>query len=94
MGKLSYRHKSYELVMDGSQGHFYDSDKLMFRGFSYYAMLMFIRACNDPTVTLKFQSQLNMREKPKFKSSSEDKRPEKIDPPKKKESLFRKPRMR
>lgn len=61
------KHNQNELMIDGSIGTFYVNDRLMFRGFSYVAMNMFIRACDDPNVTEKFRAQLEMREKPKFK---------------------------
>jgi hypothetical protein len=61
------KHNQYELVIDGSTGLFYVNDRLMFKGFSYVAISMFIRSCDNPNVTEKFRAQLEMREKPKFK---------------------------
>ena len=42
-------------------------DKLIFQGFAFKALMMFIDFCDDDNVRWKFQSQLTMREQCRFK---------------------------
>lgn len=65
---MIYRHASLVLDMDNSnKAKLYDNNKLMFIGDGYRAITMFVRASgDDPTVKGWFESQLKMREKPKF----------------------------
>ena len=63
---MRYKYKEYELLMEGSEGTIYSNNKLMFKGFSYYAKKQFIHLANNPEVTEWFRPQLDMREKCRF----------------------------
>jgi len=64
------------LMLDTSnttKSRLYQDDKLVFMGDGYKAILQFIRLSdNAPEVMEKFRAQLEMREKPKFKSNDLD----------------------
>ena len=68
-------HKHGAFILDlnsSSKAKLYENNKLMFLGDGYRAITMFIRATgNNPDVKSLFESQLKMREKPKF-SREED----------------------
>ena len=56
-----------------TKSRLYQDDKLVFMGDGYKAILQFIRLSdNAPEVMEKFRAQLEMREKPKFKSNDLD----------------------
>lgn len=61
------------LMLDTSnttKAKLYQDDKLIFMGDGYKAILQFIRLSdNAPEVLERFKAQLEMREKPKFKSN-------------------------
>lgn len=53
-----------------SKSRLYQDGRLVFMGDGYKAILQFIRLSdNAPEVREKFRAQLEMREKPKFKSN-------------------------
>ena len=64
---LKYAHKQYKLEINRDRGKFYNNNKLIFQGFAFKALMMFIDNCNDNNVRSKFKSQLSMREQCKFK---------------------------
>ena len=58
---------------DTAKSRLYQDDRLIFMGDGYRAILQFIRLSNNaPEVMEKFRAQLEMREKPKFKSNDLD----------------------
>ena len=70
---MVYTHNKFALeTRDKGKASFYESGWLKFRGDGYVAMKMFIRACNDPTVTNKFKAQLEMREQLKWKVAKDN----------------------
>ena len=69
---MIYAHKNYRLEVRRDQGKFYNNNKLIFQGFAFKALIMFIDNCNDNNVRSKFKSQLSMREQCKFKERRKD----------------------
>ena len=69
---LKYVHKQYRLEINKDRGKFYNHNKLVFQGFAFKALMMFINNCDDSNVRWKFQPQLNMREKCRFKERRKD----------------------
>ena len=69
---LKYAHKQYKLEINRDRGKFYNNNKLIFQGFAFKALMMFIDNCNDTNVKENFQSQLTMREECKFKERRKD----------------------
>ena len=69
---MIYAHKNYRLEVKRDQGKFYNNNKLIFQGFAFKALMMFIDNCNDNNVRSKFKSQLSMREQCKFKERRKD----------------------
>ena len=69
---LKYAHKQYKLEINRDRGKFYNNNKLIFQGFAFKALMMFIDNCNDTNVKEKFQPQLTMREQCKFKERRKD----------------------
>ena len=69
---LKYAHKQYKLEINKDRGKFYNNNKLIFHGFAFKALMMFIDNCNDDNVKWKFQPQLTMREQCKFKERRKD----------------------
>ena len=69
---LIYAHKNYKLEINKDRGKFYNNNKLLFQGFAFRALQMFIDNCNNDNVKWKFQAQLNMREQCKFKERRKD----------------------
>ena len=70
MAVLVYKHNQYALEVDRSKGRFYIDGKLMFKGFAYTAIKMYIG--NVPEHRHKFKNQLNMRQKVEFKEKNEN----------------------
>ncbi len=64
---MIYAHKDYRLEINKDKGKYYYKNKLQFQGFAFRALQMFIDNCDDANVKWKFQPQLTMREKCKFK---------------------------
>tara|TARA_B100001741_G_C16420693_1_gene536070 strand:- start:581 stop:802 length:222 start_codon:yes stop_codon:yes gene_type:complete len=62
----TYVHKDARLDLHRNKASLYIRGQLVFQGSGYPGMMQFIRHCNHPSVTAKFRSQLEMREKPKF----------------------------
>lgn len=70
---MIYKHKNFELDMNGSRGKLYVGGWLRFMGDPYVAIQMLLRFSNNhPEVRKKFQQQLEMREKPRFANSEKD----------------------
>ena len=69
---MIYAHKNYRLEVIKDKGKFYNNNKLIFQGFAFKALIMFIDNCDDDNVKWKFQPQLNMREKCRFKERNKD----------------------
>ena len=69
---MIYAHKNYRLEVRRDKGKFYVNDKLVFQGFAFKALKMFIGNCNDDNVNKQFEMQLTMREKCKFKERRKD----------------------
>ena len=63
---MIYTHKNYKLEMHNARGKFYINDRLVFQGFAFKAIKMFIDNCNDDKVRKQFRTQLTMRENNKF----------------------------
>ena len=66
-GIMIYAHKNYKLEVQRDIGRFYVNDKLVFQGFAFAALNMFIGNCNNDNVNKQFKMQLTMREKCQFK---------------------------
>ena len=64
---MIYAHKNYKLEVRRDKGKFYSNDKLVFQGFAFAALKMFIDNCNNDNVNDKFKMQLPMREQCQFK---------------------------
>ena len=64
---MIYAHKNYKLEVRRDKGKFYSNDKLVFQGFAFAALKMFIDNCNNDNVNDHFKMQLTMREKCQFK---------------------------
>lgn len=61
---MIYTHNNHKLVLDKGKGKVYTNDKIVFIGFSYTAIITFIKQTdNHPDVVEKFYKQLNMRQK-------------------------------
>ena len=58
---MIYAHKNYKLEVRRDKGKFYVNDKLVFQGFAFKALKMFIGNCNDDNVNKQFEMQLTMR---------------------------------
>ena len=71
MAVLVYKHNKYALEIDRSKGRFYIDDKLMFKGFAYSAIKIYIS--HVPEHKYKFKKQLNMRQKVEFSKTKEEK---------------------
>lgn len=73
---VKYYWKHLVLDLDNSaRAKLYDGNQLVFLGDGYMALKMFItRSGNDPAVTKKFKSQLQMREKLQWKEPKKDAR--------------------
>jgi len=69
---LIYAHKNYKLEINKDKGKFYNNNKLLFQGFAFKALMIFIDNCNNTNVKEKFKSQLNMREQCKFRERKKD----------------------
>ena len=69
---LIYEHKNYRLEINRDKGTFYTNDKLVFKGFAFKALMIFIDNCNNDNVKWKFQPQLTMREQCRFKERNKD----------------------
>ena len=63
---MIYAHKNYKLEVDRDKGKFYINDWLIFQGFAFKALIMFIDKCDNDNVNYQFQPQLSMREKCRF----------------------------
>ena len=62
--QLWYKHGEYRLGIENATGSIYKGESLLFRGFSYTAITMFIEySGNNPDVMDKFRTQLEMRQK-------------------------------
>ena len=64
---LIYAHDKYKLEINKDKGKLYTYNKLIFQGFAFKALMMFIDFCDNDNVRNKFQSQLSMREQCRFK---------------------------
>ena len=64
---MIYAHKNYKREVRRDKGKFYVNDKLVFQGFAFKALKMFIGNCNDDNVNKQFEMQLTMRERCQFK---------------------------
>ena len=47
---MIYAHKNYKLEVRRDKGKFYSNDKLVFQGFAFAALKMFIDNCNNDNV--------------------------------------------
>jgi len=64
---MFYKHDNVILELKGSKGTLFVADKLIFKGFGYQAIKMYIRACgNHPNASKPFKKQLAMREACRF----------------------------
>ena len=73
--KMFYRHNNAVLELKGSKGTLFVDDKLIFKGFGYHAIKMYISACgNDPEASKPFKKQLSMREACRFENQDKLKR--------------------
>lgn len=63
---MIYTHKNYKLEINNARGKFYINDRLVFQGFAFKAIKIFIDNCNDAKVRKHFKTQLTMREKNRF----------------------------
>ena len=64
---MIYTHKNYKLEVRRDKGKFYADNKLVFQGFAFKALKLFIDNCNNDNVNKQFEMQLTMREKCQFK---------------------------
>jgi len=64
---MIYVHKNYRLEVNKARGKFYVNDRLIFQGFAFKALIMFVNKCDDDNVSWQFQPQLSMRERCQFK---------------------------
>ena len=71
-GIMIYAHKNYKLEISRDKGKFYINDKLIFQGFAFAALSMFIDNCNNDNVNKQFKMQLTMREKCQFKKGGKN----------------------
>ena len=53
---LKYAHKQYKLEINKDRGKFYNNNKLIFQGFAFKALMMFIDNCNDDNDCICFFS--------------------------------------
>lgn len=69
-----FKHEDYVIDLDNSnKTKLYRDGKLVFIGDGYKAITMLLRNCEDNgPVRERFKAQLEMREKPKFKSNDLD----------------------
>jgi len=64
---MFYKHENIILELTGSKGTLFIDDKLIFKGFGYQAIKMYISATgNDPVASKPFKKQLSMREACRF----------------------------
>ena len=72
---MIYQFKNLELEIAEGRGTLLINNKLVFKGHGYLAIKEFIRhSKNDPAVIARFRTQLDMREKPRFRDLQEKQR--------------------
>ena len=72
---MNYEHKPTNTILElwNSKGSLFQNGKLVFRGYGYIAIKMFIdKTGNAPEVVKRFKSQLSMREEVKWKKRDEE----------------------
>lgn len=70
MSVLVYEHGEYALELDRSKGIVWHNGKLLFKGFAYTAIKIYVQ--NVPEERKKFRSQLSMRQKVEFKEKKDE----------------------
>ncbi len=70
---MIYLHEKYTLDINRDKGKFYINDQLVFHGFAFKALKMFVGNCNDNNVNKHFKLYLTMRENCRFKGGKNDK---------------------
>ena len=72
---MLYRHKNVILELTDSKGTLFVDNKLVFKGFGYSAIKMYIAYCeNDPEASRPFKRQLETREACRFDAQDRMKR--------------------
>ena len=71
---MKFKHENYVIDLnDTSKAKLYQNNQLIFIGDGYKAITAMLNGCEDKEpVKKQFQSQLRMREKPKFDTSNDD----------------------
>ena len=65
---MIYQFENLQLEIEQGRGTLLINNKLVFKGHGYLAIKEFIRhSKNDPAVIARFRTQLDMREKPRFR---------------------------
>lgn len=61
---MIYTHENHQLILDKGQGIVYSNNRLIFKGFSYTAIVTFVKLTNNhPSVVEIFRKQLEQRQK-------------------------------
>ena len=72
---MFYRHYNNVLELANGKGTLFVNNKLIFKGFGYEAIKMYINACgNDPEASKPFLKQISMREACRFEAQDRLKR--------------------
>ena len=71
---MKFKHENYVIDLnDTSKAKLYQNNQLIFIGDGYKAITAMLNGCKDKEpVKKQFQSQLQMREKPKFDTSNDE----------------------
>ena len=71
---MKFKHENYVIDLnDTSKAKLYQNNQLIFIGDGYKAITAMLNGCEDKEpVKKQFQSQLRMREKPKFDTSNDE----------------------
>ena len=71
---MKFKHENYVIDLnDTSKAKLYQNNQLIFIGDGYKAITAMLNGCEDKEpVKKQFQSQLQMREKPKFDTSNDE----------------------
>ena len=71
---MKFKHENYVIDLnDTSKAKLYQNNQLIFIGDGYKAITAMLNGCeNKEPVKKQFQSQLQMREKPKFDTSNDE----------------------
>ena len=71
---MKFKHENYVIDLnDTSKAKLYQDNQLIFIGDGYKAITAMLNGCEDKEpVKKQFQSQLQMREKPKFDTSNDE----------------------